>query len=374
MKVNRLVALLLILLLLLTGCKRPDTPVAKLQLDEVPTVSSAAVYINGTAVETVYQQKNLYYIDIQALADAFGGTVKVIEGIEEHKAVVRIEDQSYSFTSYKGAQTTDDIYCYKSCLYDGERFYCPMEALEEYFGLPMTQDYSGEKIFYYGTPPEPPTVPEGVEVPVLMYHAVSDELWGIESLFVKPERMEEQLKWLSENGYTPIWFEDLYHLDQIEKPVILTFDDGYEDNYTELFPLLKKYQMKATVFMITGSIGQEHYLEEQEIQEMAKSGLISFQSHTVTHRNLPELGAEELKTELIDSKKTIKELTGKEPSVLCYPTGRYNKTVKDAVQEEYQYAVLMSGNDWKTGDDPLTIHREYISRSTTLNEFKNMIK
>ena len=74
-----------------------------------------------------------------------------------------------------------------------------------------------------------------------MYHAVGDDCWGEEHLFVRPAELEQQLQYLSENGY--------------EKPVILTFDDGYDDNYTLLLPLLQKYHMKATIFMIAGDIG-----------------------------------------------------------------------------------------------------------------------
>lgn len=374
MRVQRLVSWLLLLAVLLTGCKRLEVPTVEVSFDQTPQVADRTVYINGTRMEQVFQQEGLFFIEAAAMAAAFGGTVEIIEGTEEHKAVMTVGGKAYSFTSYKGAQTTQNIYCYKGSLFDGKSFYCPVEALIDYFGLTVTQDYTQGQVYYYGTAPAPQSVPEGVEVPVLMYHAVSDELWGIESLFVKPSRMEEQLKWLTENGYTPIWFEELHRLGEIEKPIILTFDDGYEDNYTELFPLLKKYQVKATVFTITGSIGEEHYLTEGQIKEMAASGLVSFQSHTVTHRLLPDLGTEELKTELTDSKKTLLELTGKEPFVLCYPTGKYNSKVVEAVKEEYQYALLMSGDDWVTGEDPLRIHREYISRSTTLSEFKNMIK
>ena len=82
-----------------------------------------------------------------------------------------------------------------------------------------------------------------------MYHAVSDDLWGYWDLFVSPETMEQELLYLQENGYETIWFEDLSHVEDFEKPVILTFDDGYDDNYTELFPLLQKYNAQATIFV-----------------------------------------------------------------------------------------------------------------------------
>ena len=85
----------------------------------------------------------------------------------------------------------------------------------------------------------------GRQVPVLMYHAVGDDCWGEEHLFDRPAELEQQLQYLSENGYETIFFEDLAHLERYEKPVILTFDDGYDDNYTLLLPLLQKYHMKG---------------------------------------------------------------------------------------------------------------------------------
>lgn len=98
----------------------------------------------------------------------------------------------------------------------------------------------------------------GISVPIFMYHAVGNDCWGEESLFVKPEELEKQLQYLSENGYETIFFEDLAHIEQYEKPVMLTFDDGYDDNSTNLLPLLQKYGMKATIFLIAGDVGKRH--------------------------------------------------------------------------------------------------------------------
>ena len=114
-----------------------------------------------------------------------------------------------------------------------------------------------------------------VNVPILEYHAVGDDCWGYEELFARPDRLEELFGFLNDNGYDPIWFEDLAHLQDYDKPVMLTFDDGYDDNYTILFPLLKKYNIKATVFVITADIGGNHKLTADQIREMSDSGLVS---------------------------------------------------------------------------------------------------
>ena len=113
----------------------------------------------------------------------------------------------------------------------------------------------------------------GVRVPVLMYHAVGDDCWGEESLFVKPEELEKQLQYLSENGYETIFFEDLSRIEQYEKPVLLTFDDGYDDNAETLLPLLQKYGMKATIFLIAGDVGKPHKLTRAQLAELVQSGL-----------------------------------------------------------------------------------------------------
>lgn len=129
----------------------------------------------------------------------------------------------------------------------------------------------------------------GVRVPVLMYHAVGDDCWGEESLFVKPEELEKQLQYLSENGYETIFFEDLSHIEQYEKPVLLTFDDGYDDNAEMLLPLLQKYGMKATIFLIAGDVGKPHKLTRAQLAELVQSGLVSIQSHGWSHRNMAAL-------------------------------------------------------------------------------------
>ena len=112
-------------------------------------------------------------------------------------------------------------------------------------------------------------IPEGWNVPVLMYHAVGDEIWGYSDLFVSAASMEEQLQYLQENGYEAIWFSDLAHIEDYEKPVILTFDDGYDDNYTVLYPLLEKYQTKATIFVIGNAMGSTHKMTQEQVYEMA---------------------------------------------------------------------------------------------------------
>jgi len=219
-------------------------------------------------------------------------------------------------------------------------------------------------------------LPQGYKVPTLMYHAVSDEIWSPYSdLFVSPVEMEAQLQYLQENGFTTIHFSDLEHIDAIEKPVLLTFDDGYLDNYTELFPLLKKYNAKATVFAITKSIGTHHlYFNWEQAREMADSNLVEIHSHTVSHPNLDELTYEQQQYELEQSQLDILRNIGRESYVLCYPTGRYNADTLELVDDYYNFGLKMNGNDYFTDPNVYEINRWYVYRGIYLGTFADMVE
>ena len=182
--------------------------------------------------------------------------------------------------------------------------------------------------------------------------------------------MEAQLKALLKAGYTPITFEDLDRVDQIRKPVMLTFDDGYRNNYTNLFPLLKKYNVRATIFVIGNTVDASNYLSAAQMREMQASGLVSFQSHTMSHSFLDTLSASQLDSEMSRSRLTIARITGKEPFVLCYPSGRANALAKQYAAQYYQFGLHMTGSCFVTGvTQPFGIYRYYISRYTSLSTF-----
>lgn len=212
-------------------------------------------------------------------------------------------------------------------------------------------------------------VPSGYSVPALMYHGVGDNLRPGAELVVTTENLDRQLALLLERGYTPIWFADLKHVDSIEKPVLLTFDDGYLDNYTELFPLLQKYHIKATLFIVSGFLDNEHTVSREQIREMLDSGLVSIQCHTQYHLDLDTLGYDQQVEELCWSKVALLELTDQEPYVIAYPRGRQNEDSLEICRNEYRFGVKMGGPLYITGDDPLLIHRLSIPRSMTMEEF-----
>ncbi len=155
---------------------------------------------------------------------------------------------------------------------------------------------------------------------------------------ITPQMFEKHLLFLKQNGYTPISQEETIRTLQtgrsfVQKPVLLTFDDGHADNYTHLFPLLQKYQVPALIFLITDNIGTPGYLTWQQVQEMQKSGLVAFGSHTCSHRRLRDLPEEEIVREITQSKKVLEEKLGVPAVSFCYPfgAGSHDKHVRPHV-------------------------------------------
>ncbi len=223
------------------------------------------------------------------------------------------------------------------------------------------------------------SIPQGYHVPVLMYHAVGDDLFGGAELFVSESNLEAQLKYLVDNGYTTITFEDLPRINEIEKPVMLTFDDGYDNNYELLYPLLQKYNCKATIFVITHTFTKGydskgmHKMTKKQVRELSDSGLVSIQSHTVMHYQLGTLSDSEQEAQFRQSRRDILRVTGKQPFVMCFPNGSYNSKTTELVDKYYQYGIKINGGTYNTSDDPNLVSRHYISRYTDLDTFASYI-
>lgn len=177
----------------------------------------------------------------------------------------------------------------------------------------------------------------GPKVIVLNYHKIDNMHI---SLSVKPEDFERQMKYLAEHNFRSITPQELYAAlvggaELPENPVLITFDDGYMDNYTNAYPILKKYGLKATIFVITGFLdrAQPGYFTWGQAAEMEASGLINIESHTVTHTSLTDLTEEQVKMELERSKNDIERRLGKQVDFLAYPTGTYNLHIAALVKE-----------------------------------------
>ena len=169
--------------------------------------------------------------------------------------------------------------------------------------------------------PRPPFLPRS-----LMFHATDLAPWpGMRAgLNVNPELLEFMLGYLKRKGYVFVTADELLTFRDPVRHVCLTFDDGYEDNYTYLFPLLKKYQTKVTIFAAQRSVFDgKPMLTPAQIKEMSDSGLVEFGSHTLNHIKLTSVSEEVADREIREGKAYIESITGKPCTSFCYPFGQF---------------------------------------------------
>ena len=168
-------------------------------------------------------------------------------------------------------------------------------------------------------------------VNVLMYHRVADNIKDSYGIAVSPKNFREHMAYLKQNFHVLQFDKDWSNIK--EASIVVTFDDGYADNYTYAYPILKKYDMKAAIFVITSLMGKPGYLTWGQAAEMEASGVVSIESHTVNHGSLTELTDEQVRYELTEAKHDIEQRLGKEVEFLAYPTGAYNLHIASLVQE-----------------------------------------
>jgi len=187
-----------------------------------------------------------------------------------------------------------------------------------------------------------------VEVPVLMFHYIEDISSDTSDqirykLSYSPANLERLLINLRDQGIETLTFWDVKDIAQgrraaPDKGVILTFDDGYNDQYTDAFRLLQQYGMKGVFYIIANKPDNDgEYANWAQIKEMAEAGM-EIGSHTVNHLNLAGLGDQQLEQELIDSRNIISEKIGRPVISLCYPSGKYNDGVAQKASLYYLFA------------------------------------
>lgn len=182
--------------------------------------------------------------------------------------------------------------------------------------------------------------------PVLMYHAVGPEV-GIEwpqSLIMPEAVFEEHLQYLKGQGYQIISVEQLADRlakgEDVEHYVALSFDDGYKNNHSVVFPLLQKYDAKASFFVINQDIGDEIHMNQDEIKELIAAGM-ELGSHTTSHAPLAKIDPKYLAWELATSRYYLKKnFDGYIVRTLAYPNGNYNETVISEAQRYGFYRAL----------------------------------
>ncbi len=218
------------------------------------------------------------------------------------------------------------------------------------------------------------------KVPILIYHSI-DEFngHGSKELYVTPKNFEKQMIYLRDQGYTLLTFDRWQDINKVNKPIFITFDDGYKNNLNAfaIFQKLKNEHFKptGTIFVISDFIGRSNRLSKSDLKMMADSGLISIQSHTATHPDLTKIKNYEY--ELKDSKDKIQQITGKPVIALAYPYGNFNNKVIAETKKYYLFGLtttpeLFSEKGIK--DELYLLPRIYIKYSTTLDDFAKIVE
>lgn len=198
--------------------------------------------------------------------------------------------------------------------------------------------------------PTPDGIARSVTVPILMYHYISRPPSGADpvrrDLSVPPEVFEEHLRFLRDRGYTTISLHELVLALQVgqplpDKPIVLTFDDGYRDHYEAAFPLLKQYGFTGTFFLFTSVIDRNHpdYVTWEQVTEMAAAGM-SMEAHGYTHDDMTGRTRDWLIWQMLGSKEAIEARTGAPVRFFCYPAGLYDPLAMAVAHEVGFWAAV----------------------------------
>ncbi|GAB5490130.1 MAG: hypothetical protein Phog2KO_03450 [Phototrophicaceae bacterium] len=214
-----------------------------------------------------------------------------------------------------------------------------------------------------------------IYVPILMYHYVSElppDADAIRTgLTLHPDIFRQHIQFLAENGYTSISLQDVDDALETgselpENPVILTFDDGYIDAYTDVFPILQSYNMIGTFFIITqfADDNAQGYMNWSQINEMAQAGM-NMEGHTKTHPTLIERELDFLVYEVIGSLESLNVHTGINSEMIAYPVGRYDEnTLRFMDSTEIERAVTTEIGAYHTTDNRYQMMRLRITNET----------
>ncbi len=211
---------------------------------------------------------------------------------------------------------------------------------------------------------------------ILMYHSVSGQKGSFST--VSPEEFQRQMAYIAGKRISVIPLAELVRRLRAGKmlggTVVLTFDDGYRDNYMTVFPLLKQYGFPATIFVTTDLIGQAQYCTAEELREMHSSGLISIEPHTLSHPKLASLSRAEAAREVRESRSALENILGMVPTLFAYPYGSFSDETVDIVYETgFIGAVTVEEGTVGPDTDPLRLPRNAVDRSTTFSQFRGKV-
>jgi len=222
-----------------------------------------------------------------------------------------------------------------------------------------------------------------LRVPVLMYHEIADTAATPSRLAVSPDVFADQLAYLHDAGFQAITAGALsaFLADGVgelpERPVVLTFDDGYGDFYSQAMPVLKQHGFTGTLFMTTGWIGKEgetkRMLNWRELAEIEQAG-IEIGAHTCQHPQLDQLPDNLIREELYVSKSQLEDNLELKVPGLAYPFGYSNAKVRQVARDVgYDYAYSVNNSLTTDAADKFALPRLTVRRATTMDDFRKMV-
>lgn len=227
-------------------------------------------------------------------------------------------------------------------------------------------------------------------IPVLMYHKVNpNPETGNLGLRVNPDDFEWQMRYLFEQGYQSISLRELRDYVEEGKPIppksmVITFDDGYKDNYIYALPIMEKYGFTATIFVVVNTIGKvnkfdlgnqpvNQMMDWDEIKDTVSRGF-TIGSHTMDHQRLWELSQEKALYQIRESKEVLEKGLGLPVKYFCYPYGSYSKIArKMVIQCGYEAATTTNSGLVNLSDDIYTLKRVYVSGQMSHEKFTKKI-
>jgi peptidoglycan/xylan/chitin deacetylase (PgdA/CDA1 family) len=222
------------------------------------------------------------------------------------------------------------------------------------------------------------------EAVVLMYHSISEKK---HFSAVNPEDFARQMEFLKAMDYKVIsidrFFSELKAGDFAPKTVLISFDDGFKDNYENAFPVLKKFNLPASIFVSSSLLGKKlilqsgeesRYLDEKEIKEMVDSGLIRIGAHGHEHVKFTRLNEDQIADNLRTCKNIIQSVAGKEINHFAYPFGKNNDEIKKVVKNFFKLAFGVEKGRVGSDSDFFAIKRNSIDSAVSFYEFKAIVK
>ena len=216
---------------------------------------------------------------------------------------------------------------------------------------------------------------ENQSLRVLMYHSISPskhqgDLWSVDL-----EYFSQHMEHINATKDLTIHSSKELFFGIPDDGIVITFDDGYSDNFDYAAPILFDLNIPFSIFVVSDYIkdAKKNYMNPSQLRELSKNPLVSIGSHSKTHIPLTDCSKEELKNEISGSKADLEDLLGKEVSMFSYPHGKFNTQIKEMVAKDYKLAYTSHYDVNEPSQDKLALNRNEIWGSDNLLNFKGKL-